>query len=499
MSEAQISFEKVEVTEGPIHVEENLSSLPPEHSQYLLHRHGTLDLSPLPTTNDADPYNWPNWKKNVNLVIVSFHAFMTTFTASSIIPAFDLLAQDLGVTIQDASYLVSLQILMLGIGPLMWKPFCRKYGRRPSWLLSTGLSLICNIGCAKGTSYGTMMICRILVAFFISPGGAFGSGVVSECFFAHERGQKMGIWAHVLSSYYVYPAIGPLTMGFVAQHLGWAWIYWIVTILNGAQFLAYFFLGPETIWKSPPNTALGASTSFQHTYLKFGVVSEAPIQLREFYEPLLLFKYATVALPAISYSNTFAFASILMTVEIPQTFGAKFGFNPQQLGLQFIGIIAGAIPGEFIGGTTSDLLQNRERKKRASAAAPEYRLWGSYFGFATVIIGLWVFTIQLQHATQGHWNITPLVGVAFAAFGNQIITTILVTYAVDTHPEQSDNIGVFVNLVRYGWGFICPFWFPSMLKSLTLIGSGGLMVGFLIAFSLCPIVWLQLRARRQDK
>ena len=44
-----------------------------------------------------------------------------------------------------------------------------------------------------------------------------------------------------------------------------------------------------------------------------------------------------------------------------------------------------------------------------------------------VIIGLLIFTIQLHNAKDGHWNITPLVGIALAGFGNQVITTILIT------------------------------------------------------------------------
>jgi len=38
------------------------SHLSEEHRQYLLERHGTLDLDPLPTMGTADPYNWPQWK-----------------------------------------------------------------------------------------------------------------------------------------------------------------------------------------------------------------------------------------------------------------------------------------------------------------------------------------------------------------------------------------------------------------------------------------------------
>ncbi|KAH6896737.1 putative MFS transporter [Thelonectria olida] len=467
-------------------------SLSAEHAEYLLQRHGTLDLKPIPSAHHEDPYNWPAWKKNVNLVIVSFHAFMTTFGAASIIPAFGLLAEYFGKSVQEASYLVSFQILMLGIGPLVWNPLSNRYGRRICWLLSTSLSLVCNIGCAESKSYGAMMICRILVGFFISPGGALGSGVVNECFFAHERGQKMGIWVLLIS---IGPATGPLAMGFVTQHLGWKWIYWILAILNGVQFLAYFFFSPETIWNPPGEQAPRASTSFKDNYLRFGRLNSAPLRLREFCHPIFRLKHASIALPAWCYANVFAFASIMMTVEIPQTFGAKFGFNAQQLGLQFIAIIVGSIPGELIGGVISDKLQSRKRKQLKRDPPAEHRLWGSYFGFAMVVIGLLVFTIQLEHAKDGHWNVTPLVGIVFAGLGNQIITTILVTYAVDSCPSEADDIGVLVNFVRYGWGFIGPFWFPNMFESLGLIASGGLMTGIVVVFSVCPVIWLQMRTK----
>ncbi len=47
------------------HVEDGVSegpSLSAEHREYLLARHGTLDLHPLPSTDPSDPLNWPWWK-----------------------------------------------------------------------------------------------------------------------------------------------------------------------------------------------------------------------------------------------------------------------------------------------------------------------------------------------------------------------------------------------------------------------------------------------------
>jgi hypothetical protein len=39
-----------------------IAELTPEHRDYLLKRHGTLELDPIPDMGGADPYNWPAWK-----------------------------------------------------------------------------------------------------------------------------------------------------------------------------------------------------------------------------------------------------------------------------------------------------------------------------------------------------------------------------------------------------------------------------------------------------
>lgn len=36
--------------------------LPEEHHAYLMRRHGTVELDPVPDMSDDDPYNWPTWK-----------------------------------------------------------------------------------------------------------------------------------------------------------------------------------------------------------------------------------------------------------------------------------------------------------------------------------------------------------------------------------------------------------------------------------------------------
>lgn len=38
------------------------SELSKAHRDYLMERHGTLELDPIPSMDPADPYNWPSWK-----------------------------------------------------------------------------------------------------------------------------------------------------------------------------------------------------------------------------------------------------------------------------------------------------------------------------------------------------------------------------------------------------------------------------------------------------
>jgi hypothetical protein len=244
-------------------------------------------------------------------------------------------------------------------------------------------------------------------------------------------------------------------MGFVAYHTdSWKWIYWILALTNAVQFILYFFFSPETLYNRNQTEANTPKSPFQRKYLNFGRIGEKPVTVSQFLSPIKLFAYPSIVIPTVAYSIVFNFVAVLGTVEIPQIFTPKFGFNAQQIGLQFIGLIIGSVLGEQLAGRGSDLWMRRKRAEpgRSHKIAPEYRIWLAYVGLAPVICGLVVFTVQ---ADKIHlYNVTPIVGLGIASFGNQIIGTVLVTYAVDCHPEHSASIGVFVNMVRSTWGFI---------------------------------------------
>jgi hypothetical protein len=41
------------------------------HRDFLMERHGTLELDPVPSMDPADPYNWPSWKVNDQVIRIN--------------------------------------------------------------------------------------------------------------------------------------------------------------------------------------------------------------------------------------------------------------------------------------------------------------------------------------------------------------------------------------------------------------------------------------------
>lgn len=220
--------------------------------------------------------------------------------------------------------------------------------------------------------------------------------------------------------------------------------------------MLYLLFGPETRYMG--SSADRQESSWKTEYVHIRRIDPTPLTWYEFIRPLTLLSRPSIAIPAAAYAMVFLFANILATVEIPNLLEAKFKLNAEQVGLQFLSSIIGSVIGEQLGGIMSDFWMNHRERRTGQKPPPEYRLWLSYLGFALAIIGLIVFLVCTQASPAGHWNVTPIIGVAIGAVGNQIITTVLVTYAIDCYPEEAASIGVCITFVRQIWGFLGPFW-----------------------------------------
>lgn len=372
--------------------------------------------------------------------------------------------------------------------------------------------MVCNIGGARCVSFAGQMTTRVLTAFIISPPIGIGSGVVAELCPPEKRGQKLGWW--VLMTVLGTP-LGPFIMGFVVQHAGVHWIFWIFVIINFLQAVAYLLFGEETLYIRDSKNPCDTSSHSRLRSLLPRRINPAPFRARDAFAPILLVRHSRILVPAIATGITFCYGNIAFVVEMPISFGEKFNFNAQQIGLQFLSIIIGAVIGEQLSGPMSDAFLKARARARNGPPRPADRLWLAYIGFATLFAGILTWGFQLQKAET--WNVTPCVGVAIASFGNQVQSTILTAYAVDSHKDLSAAIGVFVNFVRLIYGFVCsallvlptlfaalaadllgqigPFYFPNMF-ALGYGTAAGVMCAVSAVGGLVPTIAIHIATSR---
>lgn len=326
--------------------------------------------------------------------------------------------------------------------------------------------MACNIGGARCTTYGAQMATRVLSAILISPPSGIGSGVVTNLCEPGERGKKISWWTLMIV---MGTPAGPFFMGFVVKHIGVQWIFWIFAIINFCQFLAYLAIGDETIYN--PASKEAAATGLRKMIPR--QITPNRIRLGDFVAPLTLVEHPRVLVAALAHAVFFCYGNIALIVEMPISYGKKFDFDGQQIGLQFIAIIIGCVLGEQLSGPFSDWTSKRIRESRGYGR-PADRLWLFYVGYATFAAGMLVWGFQLQKATS--WNVTPCVGSAIASFGNQMQTTILTTFAVESSKERSTDTGVFISLCRQVYGFVSP--------ARAILGSGRKMLIYFLDWAI---------------
>ncbi|GJJ11749.1 hypothetical protein Clacol_005987 [Clathrus columnatus] len=315
-------------------------------------------------------------------------------------------------------------------------------------------------------------------SIFISPPLSLGACTVREVFSPQERGEKMGLWSLMVS---IGPLLGPILVGFLVQNCGWRAAFDLTAAMQLALFFAHLFFGPETLrYKSTDSQESSTQNRPRKKFaFFFQVYSHEPIRFEEFLRPFFIgFKFPTVFFPAFANALVFCYANVFVTVFVPKIFGKKFGLSPGQIGLQIIAQFIGAILGETLAGRGSDAFMNWRTRKTGNRV-PEYRLFLVYP----------VWGVQLQNAQTGHWNITPAsdIGAAITIFGQQIVSSICTTYAIETYLEQTGHVSSFVSFLRQLWGFLGPFYLGDAVDNLgtakacgvfaVLMAIGGFTVG----------------------
>lgn len=230
--------------------------------------HGEVVLVPTPTPDPRDPLNLPNWRKLLIIGNVSIFAATATLMASSFGAILPVIYEEYGhdSRIND---LVTFPALFIGLGNFIFVPIAHAIGRRPVYLFSLTMLVLCCLWCAKSKSLSSHIAGRDVLSLAAGQAEALCPIMVQvwcikfsqkpiltreqEVYFLHQRAQKIAWFCamQVLGT-----AALTVASSYLAANLGWRWWYGVFAIINAIVLVFAIFFLPETKFDRSPE-ALG--------------------------------------------------------------------------------------------------------------------------------------------------------------------------------------------------------------------------------------------------
>ena len=152
-----------------------------------------------------------------------------SFATHSILPALSTIRADLQSDIGVTQLIVSLSLLSLGVGQLFVAPLSDRYGRRPVILTGLLLYVLASIVAASSAHIGGLIAARALQAFGCGASISVARATLMD-YFGPTRAAT-GI-AYTATAILLVPMFAPTLGGYMAEYLGWRWIFVICAVLG---------------------------------------------------------------------------------------------------------------------------------------------------------------------------------------------------------------------------------------------------------------------------
>lgn len=194
----------------------------------------------------------------VPLWLLALLAFSGTLAMHIFVPALPIAQADLGGGMAAMQLTISLYILGLAGGQLVYGPLADRFGRRP--VLMAGLSLYTAAGLAAmlAPSVNALIAARLFQALGGCAGLVLARAIVRDTSAPADTTRRLALMNLMIT---VGPGMAPLVGGLLADAAGWRSIFLALTLLGVANLLLTWRLLPET-GRATEGAAIGLMESY---------------------------------------------------------------------------------------------------------------------------------------------------------------------------------------------------------------------------------------------
>lgn len=173
-------------------------------------------------------------------------------------PAILSLRQDLGASADEAQLVLSVFLVMLGLGQLGAGSLSDRIGRRPVLVYGSLLFLLAGFGALVAPNVEVLIVLRALQGVGAATCMAMGRVIINDSFDRNEAGRQLSTITMAQS---VVPLIGFAFGGLLADMVGWRGSIGLMVFVATLIFIGTALLIRETNINRPPPATLG--TIFQ--------------------------------------------------------------------------------------------------------------------------------------------------------------------------------------------------------------------------------------------
>lgn len=398
-------------------------------------------------------------------------------------------------------------------------PYSEIYGRRPVFIASGVLFVICQLCTGLTQSYVGMLVVR----FFTGVGGSTFStmvgGVVSDIYHTEDRNTPMALFS---GGALFGTGWGPLVCGFIAQNTSWRWIFYMQAMVNALAVALICVTFKETrgsvllskkakklnAWYAEREAAGYYKVNMPCPSGKGVVPQRIRWKVREDEERGSLLSMIRVSLfrpfrllftePVVFFFSlwvAFSWAVLYLTLAaIPLVFQRNHGFSLQQANAVFAAMCVGAILATII-----SIYQERIAKRYGKlVSTPEGRLYFACIESACMPIGLFMF--GWTSFSSIHW-IAPAIAVTIATIGIFSIYLSTFNYLADTYHRYASSALAAQSFCRNMLGGVFPLVTRQMYNKLSIGGASSLLGGIGTLLTIVPwvLVFYGPKIRRRSK
>ena len=378
----------------------------------------------------------PRWALAVLLAVLGM---LGPFSIDTYLPAFSGIAQSLGASPVQMQQTLSAYLFGFAFMSLFHGAISDSLGRRPVVLWGLAAFTLASAGCALSQSIGQLVFFRAMQGLCTGAGIVVARAVVRDMFSPTDAQRVM---SQITIYFGVAPAIAPIIGGWLFVHLNWHSIFWFLTAVGIALWIANYRQLPETLHVT------------QRQPLKLSNLMQGYWQLG--LDP----RFVLLALASgVPFNGMF-----LYVLSAPVFLGQHLGLAPTQFFWFFVLTISGIMCGAWVSG------------RMAGRLAPKRQI---KYGFVIMLlIGVINLVANWMFKAHAAWALLPL---AIFSFGWAMMVPVVTLLVLDLHPSRrgmASSLQAFIASIANGLvaGVIAPLVMHSTVfmaaTSLIMMGIG---------------------------